>query len=671
MRIGIDIGGTFTDFVFFEAVAGQFRTFKVLSTPAAPEKAVLDGLSDKREAIGGALSIVHGSTVATNALLERKGAVTALITTDGFQDVLEIGRQNRPDIYDLFSHRPLPLVPPALRFGVTERVNSLGHPIVPLNSTALSELMHQLRESGVESVAVSLLYSFLHPDHEARIGEYLRQAGFSVSLSSEVLPEFREYERTSTTVINAYVSPILDRYLARLEQDSGAVDFRVMQSNGGSISAGEARREAVRCVLSGPAGGVVGARYVAEAAGFSNLLTFDMGGTSTDVSLCVGGVQVTTESEIGGLPLRIPVIDIHTVGSGGGSIAFVDAGGALRVGPHSAGADPGPICYGRNGQQPTVTDANLILGRIPVDLFLGGQMELDADAAQSALTLLAGEAGLSPRPGLTRAQTVALGIIEVVNAHMERALRVISVQRGHDPRDFTLVSFGGAGGLHAAALARSLGIPRVLVPPGASTLSAFGMLAADVVKDYVQTVMCNGDTPFSQLQQLINPLLARGQADVAAEGVPVETINLEQLVDMRYQGQSYELTVPLNAQYTENFHAAHAQAFGHSEPEMPVEIVNLRVRAVGRLPAPPLVQSVTSTSVPPEPFDHRPVVLANGLASVPLYHGHNLMPGQRLVGPAVVVQPDTTIFLAVGDNLYTDSYRNLILEVNLARSHKA
>jgi len=291
---------------------------------AQVEKAVLDGLSDKREAIGGALSIVHGSTVATNALLERKGAVTALITTDGFQDVLEIGRQNRPDIYDLFSHRPLPLVPPALRFGVTERVNSLGHPIVPLDSTALSELMHQLRVSGVESVAVSLLYSFLHPDHEARIGEYLRQAGFSVSLSSEVLPEFREYERTSTTVINAYVSPILDRYLARLEQDSGAVDFRVMQSNGGSISAGEARREAVRCVLSGPAGGVVGARYVAEAAGFSNLLTFDMGGTSTDVSLCVGGVQVTTESEIGGLPLRIPVIDIHTVGSGGGSIAFVD-----------------------------------------------------------------------------------------------------------------------------------------------------------------------------------------------------------------------------------------------------------------------------------------------------------------------------------------------------------
>jgi N-methylhydantoinase A len=671
MRIGIDIGGTFTDFVFFDAAAGQYRTFKVLSTPAAPDQAVLEGLSDNRGAVGDSLSIVHGSTVATNALLERKGAVTALITTNGFQDVLEIGRQNRPDIYNLFSHRPVPLVPSALRFGVTERVNSLGQPIVPLDSTTLSGLVHQLKEAGVESVAVSLLYSFLHQDHEARIGEYLRQAGLFVSLSSEVLPEFREYERTSTTVINAYVSPILDRYLARLEQNSGALDFRVMQSNGGSISADQARREAVRCVLSGPAGGVVGARYVAKAAGFSNLLTFDMGGTSTDVSLCKGDIEVTTESEIGGLPLRVPVIDIHTVGSGGGSIAFVDAGGALRVGPRSAGADPGPICYGKHGQQPTVTDANLILGRIPADLFLNGQMELNAASAQSALTLLATEAGLTPHLGLTAAQTVALGIIEIANAHMERALRVISVQRGHDPRDFTLVSFGGAGGLHATALARNLGIPRVLVPPGASTLSAFGMLAADVVKDYVQTVMCTGDTPFAQLQQSIAPLVARGQTDVAAEGVPVETISLEQLADMRYRGQSYELTVPFNTRLIENFHAAHARAFGHSEPEMPVEIVNLRVRAVGQLPAPPLVQADHSKQESPEPFDHRPVVLANGLASVPFYHGQDLLTGQHLVGPAVVVQPDTTIFLTAGDGLYVDSYRNLVIEVNLARSHKA
>jgi N-methylhydantoinase A len=457
----------------------------------------------------------------------------------------------------------------------------------------------------------------------------------------------------------------MDRYLARLKQESGAADFRVMQSNGGSISTGQARREAVRCVFSGPAGGVVGARYVAEAAGFTQLLTFDMGGTSTDVSMCAGDIQVTTESEIGGLPLRIPIIDIHTVGSGGGSIAYLDPGGALRVGPQSAGADPGPICYGQGGRQSTVTDANLILGRLAADHFLGGQMALDVAAAEAALQQLAQTAGLSPRSGLTPAQTAALGVIEVVNAHMERALRVISVQRGHDPRDFSLVSFGGAGGLHAVDLARSLSIPRVLIPPNAATLSAFGMLTADVIKDYVRTIMCSGDTAYEEIEALMAPLVEQGLGDLAAEGVPAAETTVECLLDMRYEGQSYELTVPFTRNFGAGFHDAHAQAYGYSDPELPVEVVNLRLRAVGSLPRPPLSRAEAG---PTEPdialFDRRPVVLAQGVTEVPFFDGQDLQPGHQIMGPAVIVHSDTTIFLGLQDELAMDGYNNLIIKVN-------
>ena len=706
MRMGIDIGGTFTDFVLFDEATGEFSTFKVLSTPHAPEEAVLAGLdqlligqqpeektqpstqktgsqldlqastSSPQSPISSPQSqtsspqspipnlyIVHGSTVATNALLERKGAVTALIATEGMRDILEIGRQNRPDIYDLFGRRPLPLVPADLRFEIPERVDHHGQPIRPLELDSLDQLIDQFHASGVKSVAVSLLFSFLYKAHEQHIGERLRQAGFSVSLSSEVLPEFREYERTSTTVVNAYVSPVMDRYLERLERESGAADFRVMQSNGGSIRADQARREAVRCVLSGPAGGVVGARTVAQVAGFENLLTFDMGGTSTDVSLCAGDIQVTTESEIGGLPIRIPVIDIHTVGSGGGSIGYVDAGGALRVGPESAGADPGPVCYGRGGHQPTVTDANLILGRLAADQFLGGQMALDVTAAEKALADLARQANLSAKPGLSLSQTAALGMIEVVNAHMERALRVISIQRGYDPREFTLVSFGGAGSLHAVDLARSLRIPRLLIPPAAATLSAFGMLAAEVIKDYVQTIMRPGNTPFSELERLIAPLVEQGRDDVVAEGVPVDNITIEPLLDMRYRGQSYELTIPFSPDFGEAFHAVHAQTYGHSEPGVPVEIVNVRLRAIGTLAQPVLPKVELSPSESPVPFEKRPVVLAAGVSDVPFYLGKDLQPGQQLNGPAVITQPDTTVFIGPDEGLNVDTYRNLIIEV--------
>ncbi|MDM8521197.1 hydantoinase/oxoprolinase family protein [Anaerolineales bacterium HSG6] len=665
MRIGIDIGGTFTDFVFFDEQTGQFETFKTLSTPNKPEEAVLFGLTTK--SLTEKPYLVHGSTVATNALLERKGAITALITTAGFRDILEIGRQNRPDIYNLSSHRPPALVPPALRFGLSERVDHLGQIVQPLDLSELDTLLEQLQQANVSAVAISFLFSFLYPEHENKVANRLRQAGFFVSASNEILPEFREYERCSTTTVNAYVSPIMDRYLAQLEQKSGAADFRVMQSNGGSIRASQARREAVRCVLSGPAGGVVGAKYIAQKAGSSQLITFDMGGTSTDVSLCDGDIQITTEGEIGGLPIRIPIIDIHTVGAGGGSIAYVDAGGALRVGPESAGANPGPICYNQGGTQPTVTDANLILGRLPANQFLGGQMSLNQAATKIAMEQLARQANLTPPPGLSLAQSAAAGIITIANAHMERALRVISVQRGYDPREFTLVSFGGAGGLHAAELARVLNIPKLLIPPHASTLSAFGMLTADVIKDYVRTVMLTGETSYAELADRMEQLVNQGRIEVLAEGVPENDIHLEPLLDMRYQGQSYELMIPLDEQFLSSFHTTHEHTYGYSEPTMPVEIVNIRLRVLGYLPPPPLPEAeFTSIDGLLKPFDRKFTILSNQRVETPFFHGADIRPGQQILGPAVVVHPDTTIFIGVGDLLKMDKYRNLFISINRA-----
>lgn len=670
MRIGVDIGGTFTDFVLFDEATGSLRTYKRLSTPHDPAEGVLRGLAELGYSLPFAdqprlrAEIVHGSTVATNALLERKGAAIAFVATEGFRDLLAIGRQNRTRLYDFFADRPEPLVPAARCFEVPERVDCRGQVVTPLDEAALARLVEQVRCSGAEAVAVCLLFSFANPAHEQRVGQALRQAGLLVSLSSEVLPEFREYERASTTAINAYVAPTLDRYLGRLAAQLGDAEFRVMQSNGGSIRADQARREAVRSILSGPAGGAVGAFYVAQTAGFPRVLTFDMGGTSTDVSLCDGGVRVTSEGEIGGLPVRIPTVDIHTVGAGGGSIARVDAGGALRVGPQSAGADPGPACYGRGGVWPTVTDANLVLGRLPADRFLGGAMPLDTAAAEAALAQLAEAAELSPLPGLTPAQTAALGVVQIANAHMEAALRVISVQRGHDPADFALLSFGGAGGLHASALARSLGTPTVIVPRLASTLSAFGMLAADVVKDYVQTVMLPGTVAFEELERLMQPLAQRGQAEVAAEGVPVERIALAPQLDVRYRGQAYELTVPLTPAFADAFHTEHRRAYGYSYPDMPLEVVNLRLVAVGSVLRPPLPEAEPGDPDPTPAFlETRPVVLEREVAAVPLFDGAALRPGHRLAGPALVVYPDTTVLLHPGDRAAVDPHLNLLVDV--------
>ncbi|HJW89665.1 MAG TPA: hydantoinase/oxoprolinase family protein [Anaerolineales bacterium] len=696
IRIGVDIGGTFTDFVVFNPASGVLKTFKLLSTPHDPAEAVLEGLASlvkitphetSPEAKLAVLHIVHGSTVATNALLERKGARTALVATQGFRDVLQIGRQNRPALYDFQAEPPPPLVPASLRFEIDERVDASGAALRSPTQAKIEVLLAELNAVQADSVAICLLFSFLHPNHEKAVAERLRAAGYFVSVSSEILPEYREYERASTTAVNAYVSPGLDHYLARLETASlpgaGEIYWRVMQSNGGKISLRQARQAGVRCILSGPAGGVTGAFHLARLAlnhprvdpanfpgkrepaqeGSSNpvrLITFDMGGTSTDVSLIDGAPGLTTELVVGGCPIRLPVLDIHTIGAGGGSIASLDAGGALRVGPQSAGADPGPACYGRVELEhcyPTVTDANLVLGRLSPEHFLGGELPLDPERAGYILTRLGAGLGLD-------AIQAALGVIEVANAHMERALRVISVERGHDPRDFILFSFGGAGGLHAADLAWRLGAPQVLVPSLASTLSAFGMLCADVVKDYVQTVMLSGDEPLETLAAGLEILAERGRIEVAQEGVPPSHTTLEWLLDVRYTGQSYELTIPFSRDFRDSFHRAHHREYGYNRPEAPIQVVNLRLRATGYID-PPHIQCLPYVGQDPAAsfLEIRPVAFTAGVAPTQFYRGESLQPGNCIEGPAVIIRSDTTILISPGQSAEVDGFLNVLITV--------
>lgn len=669
MILGIDVGGTFTDLVLLDG-AGRVRIHKLLTSARDPSQAILQGIADLDAGPG--TSIIHGATVATNALLERRGARTALVATAGLSDVLEIGRQTRPDLYALHPTRPAPLVPEALRFEAQERVDCRGAIVVPLDPAAVDALVRRILAAEVESVAVCLLFSFLNPGHEEQIRERIAHLGGEgaphVSLSSEVLPEYREYERMSTTVINAYVAPLMSRYLANLERELGGRRLRIMQSNGGAISAEAARRVAARTALSGPAGGVVGAFEAARRAGLDQAITFDMGGTSTDVSLCPGRIQESTEGSVAGLPLRLPIIDIHTVGAGGGSIARLDAGGALRVGPHSAGADPGPVCYGR-GTDITVTDANLILGRLDAGHFLGGRMTLDVPRAQARMQDLARRLSLP-------LEAAAWGIVRVANSNMERAIRTISVERGHDPRRFSLVAFGGAGPLHACELAAALHIPRVLIPPTPGVLSALGMVLADVVKDYSRTVMLPAsEAGPDRLDALFAPLVQRALAELEAEGIAPGDVVLHHALDMRYAGQSFELSVPLPAERSsaacrQAFHSAHRARFTYDSQGEPVEIVNVRLKAVGRTPQPA--------------FEHRPPGDVNPRAAhagyksayfadagspqaarpllTALYDRGRLAPGNMVVGPAIVFQLDTTIVIPPDWAATVDGWGNLVVE---------
>ena len=662
-RIGVDTGGTFTDFVVVRD--GRIEIFKELSTPRRPDDAIMQGIGRLGEAPlqesdqGSVQEIAHGSTVATNALLERKGARTALLTTSGFEDVIVIGRQTRRDLYNILVTRPEPLVPDDIRFGVKERIIEDGSIEVALDRGHLDSLLEGLRNKNVESIAVSLLYSFANPEHENMIMAALEPLGVPVSLSSRILPEYREYERTSTTVINAYLAPLMSRYLLRLRDRLGEKwaqppFFRVMQSNGGAVHSQTAASAPVRTILSGPAGGVVGAFYLAQMCGYSKIVTFDMGGTSTDVSLCEDEIKVTHESQVDGMPVGIPMMDIHTVGAGGGSLANLDPGGALRVGPESAGANPGPICYGK-GEQLTVTDANLILGRLRPEFFLGGAMQLTPNRIPPAL------ARLEWARGWDSPEELAQGVIDVVNNNMEQAIRLISVERGYDPRDFTLFCFGGAGGLHAASLARSLGMRRVVVPQFPGALSALGLLLADVRKDYSQTLLVEAAGADRELKTTLARLHKKGLEELQSEGFKKRDIEFIDLVDLRYRGQSYELTLKVEPDFIARFHDVHQRRYGYANPGLPVELVNVRSTFLGRTAKPEFKKTVKRRDRP-VPVDTQPVWIDRKRVKTAIYDRARLGYGHVIQGPAIIGEYSSTTLVPRDFQCAVDSFLNLVLE---------
>ncbi|MCH2513397.1 MAG: hydantoinase/oxoprolinase family protein [Chloroflexi bacterium] len=659
--VGIDVGGTFTDIAVLED--GKLTVHKLPSTPADPSRGILQGV--KETGVTSA-EFVHGSTVATNALLEGKGARTALITTMGFEDVLEIGRQSRAELYNFEMDRAPALAPWELRFGLPERVDHTGAIVEDLTQEAIQTLIGLLEESKVEAVAVSFLFSFLNTAHEDMVLNALRQMKNPpyISISSRVLPEFREYERTSTVVVNSYVGQVMSRYLGELEGPLGK-GLRIMQSSGGSITVGLASEQPVRTILSGPAGGVVGAFYTAMQAGYPDIITVDMGGTSTDVSLCPGEIKETTSANVGGYPIGVPMIDIHTVGAGGGSIARVDTGGALVVGPESAGAEPGPACYGV-GDQITVTDANLLLGRLLPDRFLGGRIALDRDRVVGLMQALAGQIN-------TDAHQTALGINRVVNANMEQAIRKISLERGYDPRLFTLVPFGGAGPMHACELAQELGIPRILVPSNPGILSALGVAIADIVKDYSRTVMLRGaDLDRSRIDEEFQGMEGQARTEMAGEGLDVDKMAARRFLDVRYVGQSFELTVDYPSRPTktdlakvigDNFYKAHLRRFGYADRAEPVEVVNLRLKLEVAMEKPSVQpQSTGAADSAHALIGEAEVVFQEGALASPLYQRDQLTCGNTVSGPALIIQMDSTTVLTPGWGGVVDPFGNLLLE---------
>jgi N-methylhydantoinase A len=664
MRIAIDTGGTFTDCVFLRN--GRLEILKLPSMRENPARAVAQALEAilGRPGGSGRLELTCGTTVGTNALLERRGGRVSLVTTSGFEDVIEIGRQDRPRLYDFFVTRPEPLVPRDRRFGLAERVDSAGNVLEAPGEEELDRVASEVASSRPEAVALCLLFSFANPAHERELARRLRARGFAVSVSHEILAEFREYERTATIVANAYLTPAVGSYLDEIGKSVArrrGARVRVMQSNGGIASAELAGREPVRTVLSGPAGGVLGAKSVAALAGFERIITFDMGGTSTDVSLIDGDLRTTAESHVAGMPVAVPMLEIHTVGAGGGSIARFDDAGALRVGPESAGADPGPICYGR-GERPTVTDAHLILGRLAPEGLLGGGFPLDEARARHYMDRARGPVG--------SVEEFAWGILAVVNTTMEKAIRVISIERGHDPRDYTLVAFGGAGGLHACQLAAALGIPRVLVPKFPGGLSALGILAADVVKDFSRTVRMeipSRSAVRGPLARAFAGIEARGWRAMKAEGFARNRVRIERLLDLRYVGQGYELSVPAAGDFLASFHRTHERRYGYADPSWRVELVNVRSRFIGRTPGLPVRprrevrRDAASVSIGRRasvfPSRGRPRSL-----TTTLYDRARLVPGHRLAGPAVIFEYSATTVIPPGWEARMDRYENLILE---------
>ncbi|MCW8929738.1 MAG: hydantoinase/oxoprolinase family protein [Gammaproteobacteria bacterium] len=662
--LGVDTGGTFTDFVYYEQ--GQLKIHKVLSTPHAPEEAILKGVKDLglNKQLDN-LSIVHGSTVATNAALEKKGVKTAYISNEGLADVLTIGRQARKELYNLCPKPEVAPVPRSLCYEVSSRVDANGERLLSINDDDLQQLKQFIQQQQPESVAINLLFSFLDDQDECRIEDYLREKfpDLFISRSSEILPEYKEYERGVATWLNAWVGPLVQGYLKRLTQAIQPAQLAVMQSSGGTIAAEKAAQQAVRMLLSGPAGGLSGAKYIAGQD--ANLLTFDMGGTSTDVAVIEGELQLTSEGHIGDYPVAISMVDMHTIGAGGGSIAKVDGGGVLQVGPESAGASPGPACYGLGGVQATVTDANLILGRLSIDVFLGGAMSLDINAAQTVVANLADSLSLS-------IEETALGIIQVANEHMSRALRVMSIQRGIDPKTLVLIPFGGAGALHVCALADNLQMKHAMVPVHAGVLSAFGMVVAPHSRDLSHTVnltlKLNASLAFEskiekQINEQLNLLSRSGVVELISEGINEHQIEVHHSLDLRYVGQSYTLNVPWVTAISSlkvalnNFHKLHQKRYGHQHDQS-IELVNVRVK----VSAPPValnLPQLASASSDAMVIAKRKVYGVD--EPVPVYQREQLLRGHTINGPALIVERVSTTWLEYGWLCTVDAIGNLRL----------
>jgi len=650
--LGIDTGGTFTDFVLWRE--GQLRIHKVLSTPAAPEQAILQGLRElglAPAALGEQLVTIHGSTVATNAALEGKGVRTALITNRGLKDLLTIGRQARGRLYDL---QPTPLPPPVpaeLCLETGGRLDPCGHVVEDLSDADLALLNRQITELAPTAVAINLLYSYVDDRFERRI-EAAMPAGMFVARSSFVLPEYKEYERGIATWLNAWLGPLISGYLQRLQTHLDPSPLSIMQSSGGTIAAEQAARRAVNLLLSGPAGGLAGALYLGRLAGSSRLISFDMGGTSTDVALLCGDIRLTNEGRIGPYPVAVPMVDMATIGAGGGSIAYLDDGGMLHVGPESAGAQPGPACYGRGGSAPTVTDANLALGRLRADQFLGGSMALDEAAARHALQRLADGMGKS-------LQDAAEGIIRLANEHMGRALREISVQRGFDPREFTLCCFGGAGGLHVCDLAENLGIRHAIVPLHGGVLSALGMLVAPRERQASRTLRTPlAATSADQLTEALAGLARSGRAELQAEGVDDAQIAQEDSLDLRYRGQSYTLNTPWRGRLDgaeADFHELHALRYGH-RMHLPVELVNVRCRVYAPGSE---IELPTANVIPERPV---PATIAGLSEAAAVFDRDMLAIGRRYAGPLLITERVSTTLIKSGWQVRRDALGNLLLE---------
>ena len=698
MRLGIDTGGTFTDCVAI--VGGIVRVAKVFSTPGDPGRGILEGMQALSRAGGrirtGPLEIIHGTTVGTNTLLERSGARVALVTSAGFEDLIEIGRQNRPKLYDLCGRRDPPLVPRALRWGIAERTVAGGRILKRPELGAVRRLARAIERARAESLAICFLFSFANPENERCVARVLGRLRLPISVSSEILPEFREYERLSTVVVNAYLAPRLGSYFeglrkwfempARPRDGAGGLSkglrgsvpygtrrgkLFVMQSSGGITAAGRAAREPVRTILSGPAGGVVAARKLGELVGVEKAISFDMGGTSTDV--CLLPAATTRETLVAGVPVAVPVLDIHTVGAGGGSVARMDAGGALRVGPESAGASPGPACYGRGGTRPTTTDAHLILGRLDPDFFLGGQFRLDRKAAEQTFAYFmthSRDSGSGAR--FKDSFELARGIIKVSNATMERALRVISVERGHDPRDFSLICFGGAGGLHAADLARGLGLRGVIVPRQPGAFSALGILCSDIIRDVSESLLVRvPERPaaqfaafFSALVRRFERLEARARRELAADGFHAASAISERRLEIRYVGQSYELSVPFTPNFERRFQAEHERAHGYFHVGRAIEIVNLRARLAIPVAQPAMRRAALKPAkrTPPKPLRVKPVWFESGVLPTLFFERDSLPAGVMVKGPAVVVEYSATTVVPPDFTCHVDRYLNLRLE---------